>query len=174
MTVKTELLMCGLKASEAHDRAAKWWNDIGRGMVPREFNIIKEERIKAGGLSAMLKFKSEEQDLPSGILRALPFMELTKQEKLSIINRWIENIFLPAEGKTPSAALAETKREMVIDCDNPMHPVNEPKSATFDGKDDVACSREAINAGWFLADTRDYCPLCATLVRARVAGGSVQ
>jgi len=78
----------GMKYSEAVARAEAWWGKTGRHLIPRKFNQVKHEKRHTGGKGPLLKSIEVAPDLASGVLRGLPWAELTKEEKLYVTKTW--------------------------------------------------------------------------------------
>lgn len=149
----------GMSADEAVSRARRWWNEIGRGLVPLAFN--QEEFDKAmtaakPGLPLM-KTRGTERTVPSGILNGLPWDELQQWEQVQITSQWLSDHVKPQEVAPPDP---DKVRRMHVECDHPLHSVNDPKDAVFTGPDDENLERQALEAGWWLTATADYCPSC--------------
>jgi len=97
----------GMKVTEACKRAEQWWMDYGgRHMLSKELNKVSNveeigRRFTPAGKKtpAILIKGSMEPVIPSGILRGLPWDELTSDEKLRIVNVWHrEYIVSPLHG----------------------------------------------------------------------------
>ena len=72
----------GMKITEAVASAERWWDTVGRGLVPRQLNRIDKGRTTFGKAGPMIKIVDIVHDLPTGILQALPWAELTRGEQL--------------------------------------------------------------------------------------------
>lgn len=70
----------GMKVSEALARAETWWDKVGR------HGIQKHEPGTPGAFSS--PDKADENFIPSGVINALPWDELSKREKLLITKAW--------------------------------------------------------------------------------------
>lgn len=73
----------GMKVSEAIERTQKWWENSGR-------SIMLDHKIRQSATGAV--FASADPDdlnfLPSGIINARPWHELTKREMLRLVKFW--------------------------------------------------------------------------------------
>lgn len=78
----------GMKYSEAVARAEAWWDKTGRHLIPHHFNQRKVEKRHTGGKGPLLRSISIEDDLASGVLRGVPWDELSKAEKLYVTKTW--------------------------------------------------------------------------------------
>lgn len=98
----------GMTVAEAVRRAADWWNKIGRhGIKASNFNQVLIQKVHTQGKGPLLKRTDKEQDLPSGILRGLPWDELDRQEQKDIVKAWHhEQVRVPAVG----AAIVEAAK----------------------------------------------------------------
>lgn len=86
-------LSSGLTAAEAVSRAREWWDRTGR-------HIIRNP-----------EFRDPDVGFKSGILRGLPFDELERDEKLSVVKAWHEHKLKPAlAGAPPPAPPRGSKR----------------------------------------------------------------
>lgn len=90
----------GMKVSEAVQRASVWWDKIGRhGIKASNFNVALIQKVHSQGKGPLLKRTDREQDLPSGILRGLPWDELSREEQKEIVKAWHhEQVRVPAVG----------------------------------------------------------------------------
>ena len=95
-----------MKVTEACRRAEQWWMQGGRHMMSQQLNKagnVEEigRRFSAAGANtpAILVKGSMEPVIPSGILRGLPWDELTSGEQLRIVKVWHrEHIVSPLLG----------------------------------------------------------------------------
>ena len=88
----TARLPSGITVDEAVARARKWWGEF-RGMVRQEFTTIDEtrkrvSRTQSGGLLTIIRDAFPDPQVRSGILRGLPWDQLTQQEQLEIVKQW--------------------------------------------------------------------------------------
>ena len=87
-------LSSGMKVTEAIARARKWWGEY-RGMVRREFTQIdatrkRVSRTSDGGLLSIVKDAFSDPHVQSGILRGLPWDELSELDQMVIVKTWHE------------------------------------------------------------------------------------
>ena len=90
----------GLKAGIAAERAARWWNERGRGAAWRQFNVEEVGRKvrTGGGKGPMLVTQGDMEPVtPSGILNGHRFEDLTKDEKLSVVKVWYAEVWAPEQ-----------------------------------------------------------------------------
>ena len=88
-------LSSGMKVAEAVARARKWWGEY-RGMVRREFTQVdatrkRVSRTSEGGLLSIVKDAFTDPHVQSGILRGLPWDELSQRDQLEIVKTWHEH-----------------------------------------------------------------------------------
>ncbi len=152
----------GMKPEEAVERAAKWWDKTGRGMVNREFNRRTDRKVSTSKTGPMLISQSTEDDLPSGILRGVAWEALTKAEQLEVVRIWHhEHVRMP-QVEERLTELPGEKHVLTVRCDCPTHPGDEPDEARFDGLTVEDVYREAKLAGWVIREGQDdLCPGCA-------------
>ena len=84
-----EMLASGMTGREAVARAERWWDDVGRGLVSREFTKQRKRRMNGGtpGVPLMI-VKEEEIDAFSGILAGKPWRDLKEHEQLRVTHVW--------------------------------------------------------------------------------------
>jgi len=147
-------LSSGMTADEAVRRAALWWDAIGRHMVPGRLNTVEDRKVTIGG-GPMIVAKDTHPDLPSGILRGLPWDDLGRNEKARVVRAWRDQ---HAEREPQATGLMQV---LDIACDHPMHPADVERTARFTGPTQRNVVGQARAEGWLITARRDICPLCA-------------
>ena len=94
-------LNSGMTAKEAVRRASAWWDKTGRHIMNKRVN---EERAApkvytGGNAPAIIVQGAVQQTLPSGILNALPWAELTKREQFAVVNIWHNELVVKEKTK---------------------------------------------------------------------------
>jgi hypothetical protein len=70
----------GMKASEAIERASKWWDATGR-------HVMRKDGLKGSDHGASMDPNSPNY-IPSGILNGIVWDGLTKDEKHKVVKAW--------------------------------------------------------------------------------------
>lgn len=80
----------GMKVGEAMDRAMMWWENKGRPLV-KDKNLASDN--PGFGSFTPNPQSDEEADnwFPSGIMAGLPWVDLTREEKLRVVAAWHHN-----------------------------------------------------------------------------------
>lgn len=82
---------------EILDAAEKWWEQVGRHLVPKAVNARQDPpAVRTGTGPIFVSKQALEEDLNDGILRALPWEELKGEEQARIMFDYFSNIWLPA------------------------------------------------------------------------------
>lgn len=166
MTNLTDRLDCGLTGAEALARASVWWDTIGRGLIPASINHETIERAKGPGPNTpAILIKDETKTLPSGILNTLPFEELTHEEKRAVITGWVHGVFEAAE--FPAETMPDRWQVLRLSCDHPFHDGTPPEE--INGYTQNEAYKQAVQLGWFISPSVDYCPRCTAAFVTREA-----
>ena len=86
----------GMKVSEALRKARQWWDQLGgRQNMSRQLNETSNQEelgrrfTPSNGTSAAILIPGDKEAVcKSGILRGLPWDELTRREQLAIVKTW--------------------------------------------------------------------------------------
>lgn len=81
----------GMKVAEAVRQAERWWDRIGRGLVPRQLNKSDNTRASHSAGGPIIRVVDIVDELPDGILRGLQWRDLTREEQLKIVKHWHHN-----------------------------------------------------------------------------------
>lgn len=83
-------LASGMTAKEAVSRASAWWDKTGRKLMNAKVNEERgKPRVFTGGNAPALILQGETRaTLPSGILQALPWDDLSRREKQFVVKVW--------------------------------------------------------------------------------------
>lgn len=95
--LKKGLMRSGMAPKEAIFRARNWWDKIGRKIVRIQFNqeyqggSFKPSSGKAPGVKVSPTLAHV---VPSGILKGLPWAQLTKPEKFRVAKEWHDTEYM--------------------------------------------------------------------------------
>lgn len=83
---------CTLTAPEAVRLAADWWDKTGRHLTSKTFNRDQRTTFTpSNGTAPAIRVKDKgDVVLPSRILQGMPWAELDRRERKSIVSCWIE------------------------------------------------------------------------------------
>lgn len=91
----------GLRAAEAVELAAKWWDDYGRGAAWKRFNeeqVGRRVNLSTGTGPMLIRKGDMEPVVPqSGILNGTRWLDLPKADRLQITKVWYAEVWGPQQ-----------------------------------------------------------------------------
>ncbi len=107
------LPVSGMKPEEAVKRARLWWEAIGRKELSKRLNeasnieeIGRTVRTGTGKTPGFVVQGDRQAVVQSGLLRGLPWEQLTRREQLEVVKTWHEHVIV-----NPLKGIAMQQRE---------------------------------------------------------------